>query len=147
MKYWDSSALVPLCMEEAATERMIGLYRADPAVITWWGSEIECASALARLEREGLMATERVSAAMERLKDLRAAWHEIQPSQVLRDTAVRLLRVHPLRAADAMQLSSAVIASDREPSALEIVTLDARLASAARREGFAVVGIELLDDA
>ena len=147
MKYWDSSALVPLCVEETATERMIALYRADPVVITWWGSEIECASALARLEREGAMATEKVSLALERLKDLRAAWHEIQPSQSLRDTAVRLLRVHPLRAADAMQLSSAIIASDREPSALEIVTLDARLASAARREGFAVAGIESLGDA
>lgn len=147
MKYWDGSALVPLCVDEAATERMIRLYRADPVVITWWGGEIECASALARLEREGVMTTERVSAAMERLKDLRAAWHEIQPSQGLRDTAVRLLRAHPLRAADAMQLSSAVIASDREPSALEIVTLDARLASAARREGFTVVGIGSLDEA
>jgi hypothetical protein len=147
VRYWDSSALVPLCVDEDATQRMIGLYRADSVVITWWGSEIECASALARLERDGVMATERVSAAMERLRGLRAAWHEIQPSQALRDTAVRLLRVHPLRAADAMQLSSAVIASDREPSALEIVTLDARLASAARREGFAIIGIESPDEA
>ena len=141
MRYWDSSALVPLCVEEAATERMMALYRSDPVVVTWWGSEIECASAFARLEREGAMAPDRVSAAMDRLRALRDAWHEVQPSQSLRDTAVRLLRVHPLRAADAMQLSSAVIASDREPSTLEIVTLDARLASAARREGFSVTGV------
>lgn len=139
MKYWDSSALVPLCVDEVVTERMIGFYRADPVVLTWWGSEIECASALARLEREGAMTAESVSVAMDRLKVLRVAWHEIQPSQALRDTAVRLLRVHPVRAADAMQLASAVIASDREPATLEIVTLDTRLAAAARREGFAVI--------
>lgn len=116
------------------------IYRADPAVVTWWGSEIECVSALARLEREGSMTTEMVSEAIARLKSLGAAWHEVQPTQVLRDTAVRLLRVHPLRAADSVQLASAVIAADRDPGALEIISLDARLAAAARREGFSVLG-------
>lgn len=141
MKYWDSSAIVPLCVEEAATARMLGLYRADPMVVTWWGSEIECASALARLEREGAMTAEGVSAAMSRLKQLSIAWHEVQPSPSIRDTSIRLLRVHPLRAADALQLSAAVIAADAAPATLEVVTLDERLASAARREGFPVGGI------
>jgi hypothetical protein len=87
------------------------------------------------------MTSEGVSAAMGRLKGLRIAWHEVQPSQSMRDTSVRLLRVHPLRAADALQLSAAVIAADLVPSTLEVVTLDERLASAARREGFPVTGI------
>jgi predicted nucleic acid-binding protein len=142
VKYWDSSALVPLCLDEAYSARMIGLYRADPVVVTWWGSEIECASAFARLEREGALTPAVMSEALDRLKGLRGAWHEVQPSQLLRDTAVRLIRVHPLRAADAVQLSSAVIASDREPVTLGLITLDARLASAARREGFTVLGAE-----
>lgn len=142
MKYWDSSALVPLCVDEASSTRLTELYRADPAVITWWGSEIECVSAFARLEREDAMSGVMVSAAIDRLKALKSAWHEVQPSQALRDTAVRLLRVHPLRAADAVQLSSAMIVSDHAPSAIELVTLDARLASAARREGFAVIGTD-----
>lgn len=142
MKYWDSSALVPLCVEEASSPRLVALYRADPAVITWWGSEIECVSALARLERDDALSAAMVSAAMERLKELKSAWHEVQPSQSLRETAVRLLRVHPLRVADATQLSSAVIVSDHQPSAIELVTLDARLASAARREGFSVIGAD-----
>ena len=139
MKYWDSSALVPLCVEETSTTRMLRIYRSDPAVVTWWGSDIECVSALARLEREGAMTSAMVSSAMDRLAALRAAWHEIQPSRAVRDTAVRLLRMHPLRAPDAIQLSSAVIAADREPAALEFVSLDARLASAAQREGFPLV--------
>ncbi len=141
MKYWDSSAIVPLCVDESATARMLRLYRSDPVVVTWWGSEIECASALARLEREGAMTAESVSTAIDRLKELRVAWHEVQPSQSMRDTSIRLLRVHPLRAADALQLSAAVIAADLAPSTLEVVTLDERLASAARREGFPVGGI------
>lgn len=142
MRYWDSSALVPLCVAEDSSPRMLELYRSDPAVITWWGSEIECVSAFARLERDDAMTAAMVSSAMDRLKSLRTAWHEVQPSQSLRDTALRLLRVHPLRAADAVQLSSAVISADHDPSALGLVTMDARLASAARREGFPVLGIE-----
>ncbi len=142
MKYWDSSALVPLCVDEASSPRMREIYRADPTVVTWWGSEIECVSAFARLEREGAMTTEMVSEAVARLRSLGAAWHEVQPTQALRDTAVRLLRVHPLRSADSVQLAAAVIAADREPAALEIVSLDARLASAARREGFTVVSAD-----
>jgi hypothetical protein len=138
VKYWDSSALVPLCVSEASTPRLIELYRTDPVIVTWWGSEIECASALARLEREGGMAAEGVTEAFDRLKALRAQWHEVLSSQALRHTAIRLLRVHPLRAANAAQLAAALMACDREPGALQMITLDARLAGAARREGFSV---------
>ena len=140
MKYWDSSALVSLCVDEASSPRVRELYRSDPAVIAWWGSGIECISTFARLEREGAMTADMVSAAIERLGGLGSAWHEVLPSQALRDTAMRLLRVHPLRAADAVQLSSAVIVADREPASLQIVSLDERLAAAARREGFTVLG-------
>jgi hypothetical protein len=139
VKYWDSSALVPLCVDEASSPRMHEVYRADPTVVTWWGSEIECVSALARLERESAVTAEMVSAAIARLKSLGAAWHEVQPTPLLRETAVRLLRVHLLRGADAVQLASALVAADREPATLEIVSLDARLAAAARREGFTVI--------
>ena len=85
------------------------------------------------------MTAEMVSEAVARLRSLGAAWHEVQPTQALKDTAVRLLRVHPLRSADSVQLAAAVMAADREPAALEIVSLDVRLASAARREGFTVL--------
>jgi hypothetical protein len=51
------------------------------------------------------------------------------------------LRVHPLRAADALQLAAAFIAAERRPSSLELVTLDDRLAVAARKEGFAVIEV------
>lgn len=141
MKYWDSSALVPLCVDEASSPRMHEIYRLDPIIVTWWGSEIECVSALARLERENALTSDMISAAIARLRSLGAAWHEVQPTRSLRDTALRLLRVHPLRGADAVQLASAVIAADREPATLEIVSLDNRLAAAARREGFAVTGL------
>ncbi len=57
----------------------------------------------------------------------------------MRDQAGRLLRLHPLRAADALQLAAAIIACEHQPESLPLVTLDQRLAEAARREGFAVL--------
>ncbi len=54
---------------------------------------------------------------------------------------MRFLRVHPLRAADALQLAAAFTASERRPASLEIVTLDERLADAARKEGFTLIDV------
>ena len=51
------------------------------------------------------------------------------------------LRVHPLRAADALQLAAAFVAAERRPASLQVVTLDERLADAMRKEGFALVDI------
>jgi predicted nucleic acid-binding protein len=57
----------------------------------------------------------------------------------VRLTADRLLRVHPLRAADAFQLAAAISAIEERPSSLWLVTLDRGLAQAAEREGFKVI--------
>lgn len=58
----------------------------------------------------------------------------------VRERARRLLESHPLRAADALQLAAALIASEEEPKDLPFVTLDRRLALAAEKEGFKVLG-------
>ena len=77
--------------------------------------------------------------ALEHLRQLSASWHEIDPSDEIREAAARFLRVHPLRAADALQLAAAFAAAERRPTSLEMVTLDDRLADAARKEGFVVL--------
>jgi predicted nucleic acid-binding protein len=107
-------------------------------MLVWWGTEIECASALARHEREKSMDAEEIMAAVDNLEVLLAAWDEVPPSDQIRRTARRLLRVHPLRAADALQLAAAIAGAESQPPTLEFVTLDQRLADAARREGFPV---------
>lgn len=142
MKFWDSSALLPLLVQEAATTDLTALAVRDPAILVWWATEIECASALARLEREGALDEGAATLAFDRLRQLAEAWHEIDASDTLRATAVRLLRVHPLRAADAMQLAAAILASEHRPASLEVVILDQRLAAAARKEGFRVLGFD-----
>jgi predicted nucleic acid-binding protein len=139
MRFWDSSALVPLFVEERSSGDMRVLYEDDPEVLVWWSTSVECVSALARLEREGSLASDGMAAALERLDAIAAAWREVLPIADARRIAIRLLRVHALRAADALQLAAAIIASELHPATLPLVTLDDRLAAAAEREGFRVV--------
>jgi uncharacterized protein len=141
VKFWDASAIVPLLVAEAATRSLQALAKQDSDMVAWWGSQVECASALARLERADQLDRRGGALAFDRLKRLADGWHEIEPSEVVRENALRFLRVHPLRAADALQLAAAFIAAERRPASLEVVTLDDRLADAARREGFAVIDV------
>lgn len=109
-------------------------------MLVWWGSEIECASAVARLERSRDLSAAHANGALERLDALARSWHEIEPLDAVRRTARRLLRVHPLRSGDAQQLAAAIVAAEGDPTTLEFVCLDDRLADAATREGFPVIG-------
>jgi predicted nucleic acid-binding protein len=134
--FWDASAIVPLLVMEPATEALQRLAGRNAPMLVWWDSEVECASALARLERDGALDQRAASEAFDRLRQIADGWHEVDPNDDLRETAVRFLRVHPLRASDALQLAAAFVAAEGRPSSLELVTLDDRLAGAARREGF-----------
>jgi uncharacterized protein len=139
VKFWDASAIVPLLVAEESTRRLQALVAKDTAMLVWWGSAVECISGLARLERDGALNARAMMQALQLLRQLSASWHEVDPSDEIRETAVRFLRVHPLRAADALQLAAAFAAAERRPASLEIVTLDDRLANAARKEGFVVL--------
>jgi predicted nucleic acid-binding protein len=139
MKFWDASGIVPLLVRQGRTREMEHLLARDPAMVTWWGTPVECLSALMRMVREGRLADEDVRDAELRLHELRNGWDEVLPGEACRRTAERMLRVHPLRAADALQLAAALIAADHDPSRLEFVCLDQRLMAAARREGFTPV--------
>ena len=138
MKFWDSSALVPLLVEEEATAPLRDLFLAEPGMIAWWGTPVECASALSRREREGHLSPQAETEALARLDALARHWHRIEPVDAVLETARRLLRVHPLRAADSLQLAAAFLASEGRPPTLELVCLDDRLVIAAQREGFPV---------
>lgn len=139
MKFWDSSAIVPLLVEQSHTQAMLKLCGQDKEMLAWWGTEVECVSAIARLEREEKLTQEDTLFAIERLKELKKVWHEVQPIEDIRMTAERLLRVHALRAADALQIAAAFIVCEGRPSGLEFVCLDSRLTLAAQKEGFSVI--------
>ena len=139
MRFWDASAIVPLLIAEASTRRLQLLAASDPDMLVWWGSAVECVSALARLERRAALDARATLLAFDRLKQLAAGWYEIEPSDIVRETAIRFLRVHPLRAANALQLAAAFVAAEQRPASLTVIALDDHLASAAQKEGFAVI--------
>jgi predicted nucleic acid-binding protein len=136
LRYWDSSAVIPLLVVEVSSSRMDALLRDDAAIVTWWSTPVECVSALARLERDGSLTLPDMRSALDRLRQASLGWVEVPATADVRAQATRLLRVHPLRAADSLQLAAALVAADFQPSTLPFVTLDGRLAAAAEREGF-----------
>ncbi len=79
MRFWDSSAILPLLVEETSTPSALDYYGNNPGIVAWWGTPVECASALARLERETRLNSAEVTQALGQLATLQAAWHEVQP--------------------------------------------------------------------
>ncbi len=135
MRFWDSSALVPLVLRQPRSEHARRLFEEDREPVVWWGSAVECASAIARLHRDGHLDRRGEQEARALLDALRGSWFEVQPSDGVREQALRLLRLHPLRAADSLQLAAALewVGTPREGA---FVTFDERLHEAAQREGF-----------
>ena len=139
MKFWDTSAIVPLCVSEPATPGVRRIASADTALVVWWATRTECVSAFARRRREGQLAASAERQARRVLLALAAEWSEVLPGDPVRERAERLLGVHPLRAADAFQLAAALVWSRGETRACTIVSFDERLRAAAEREGFSVL--------
>ncbi len=142
MKFWDSSAIVPLLVAQRHSERAARLFQSDPELIVWWGARVECVSAIARLERDGALGAAALSTSFARLQEFAKIWDEVQPTERLRSIAERLLRVHQLRAADAFQLAAMVEVGGEEPRDLDVVCFDDRLTAAALREGFRLASAE-----
>ncbi|MFH0813399.1 MAG: type II toxin-antitoxin system VapC family toxin [Pseudomonadota bacterium] len=139
MKFWDSSAIIPLFLKEPATETVRGLIRSDEDVVVWWATLVECVSALSRRRREGALSVDAERQARTILAGLSAEWSEVYPTEIVRQRAERLLMVHPLRAVDAFQLAAALIWAEEIPRGLEVVCLDQNLREAVLREGFTVL--------
>ena len=139
MRFWDSSAIIPLCLKESASESAKDLLKGEEDIVVWWTTRIECLSALSRRQREKTLSSGDGLKAMAILSALAAAWSEVQPTEMVRQRAERLLSIHPLRAADALQLAAALIWAQESPQGLEFVCLDQNLREAALREGFSIL--------
>lgn len=139
MRFWDTSAIVPLLLEQEASATVRGFLDEDRVMAAWWGTPVECASAAARLRRAGSLSVTDEQEVLRLLGTLRTSWLEILPSDEVREEAMRLLRVHALNAADALQLAAAAVLAGGGRSEVALVTFDERLALAARLEGFEVL--------
>lgn len=140
MRFWDTSALIPLFVAERDTAQAERWLRGDPAVVVWMLTRVELLSAFARRRRAEAAAARRLLAARRELLRAWEHWSEVTAAEVVRRHAERVVETHPLRAADALQLGAALVAAEDSPSSLEFVSLDRNLATAAEREGFRVLG-------
>lgn len=148
MRFWDSSSLIPLTVDEPTSDLMTAVLREDLDIVVWWGTEAECVGGLAHKFREGHFTSGEVDAALERLAVLIENWTELRPSDELRVRAERLLFTHPLKTADAFQLAAALLWCADDPREAAFVCQDNNLRLAARREGFVVLpAYEDLQDA
>ncbi|MBI1726201.1 MAG: type II toxin-antitoxin system VapC family toxin [Candidatus Rokubacteria bacterium] len=140
MRFWDTSALIPLIVAERGTALAERLLRDDPAVVVWTLTRVELLSALARRRREEPAAARRLLDAKREILAAWPRWSEVTAVEVVRRHAERVVDTHAIRAADALQIGAALVAAGDDPAALEFVTFDQPQAAAAEREGFRVRG-------
>lgn len=139
MKFWDASAIIPLCLQEPRTSLLRRVAEEDSTMVAWWAAPVECYSAFARLRRDGILTRANEDQARHVLASLVAAWIEIEPSREVRQNAGRALLLHPLRAADSLQLAAALVWVRGHADGHHFICLDHRLREAAHREGFLVL--------
>lgn len=139
MRFWDASAIVPLIVPERESSACGEELARDRHLIVWGLTPVEALSAVHRQRREGRLTDAALKQARRRLESLRSAWTEVRDLPLAAARAERLLAVHALRAADALQLASALLACDETPARLPFVCLDGNLRSVAIREGFEVL--------
>jgi uncharacterized protein len=139
LRFWDSSALLAIALGEAPQERLQYLLRTDDEYALWWATRVECEGGLARAQLAGRLGAAARRTARAFLDALYRKALEIEPNIEVRKHALRLVGVHPLRAADALQLGSALFWCQEQPAGIPFVCLDDRLREAAAKEGFRVL--------
>lgn len=139
MRFWDSSAIVPLCCRQPGAAALMDLLVADDEVVVWRAARVECISALARLEREGAFSDGELRQGREVPYAMSDRWSEVSATPAVRENAEQLLQRHPLRAADSVQLAAALVWRAGPKSGFTLVTLDERLREAGSGEGFATL--------
>ncbi len=139
MRFWDSSALVPLIVTQANSKAVDQWLSEDASIAVWTLTSVEIASAVRRLARERSMGEAAGHQAETRIDELLRSSHTVIDVDAVKSHARRLLRLHPLRAADAMQLGAAWEWASGRPEGRVFHSLDGRLSLAARQEGFRVI--------
>ncbi len=134
--FWDTSAIVPSFLRESASEQMEKLLGGDRQVAIWWATPLECQSAIHRRHRRAPLPDTALQEAFRRLKILAETAETVSPTDDVLRKAGRLLARHLLRAADALQLSAALVWYEEQQAGQPFVCLDHRLREAAGREGF-----------
>ena len=133
--FWDTSALIPLCVRQSSTPAAISLYKRF-SVVVWWATPVEIESGLARLVRMNHLTPADWAQARRLASTLADSWSVIQPTESVRAKAMQLVERYDLRAADAFQLAAALEGCEDMPRDLPFFTADERLFQSALLTGF-----------
>lgn len=136
--FWDSSSLVPICVQQQASPTVRRLAK-QYEVVVWWSTPVELSSAFSRLVRAGELTRAGQLLAEDSLKSLRSRWREVLPAETLRDEAEMLLARFPLSSADALQLAAAMTWTGGHPRGRVFICGDVRLLDAAEQLGFRTI--------
>ena len=136
---WDTSAIIPLCCHQEASQGLRRTARRIRRVVAWWGTTVEARSAFSRLLRDGKISARGWKQAIARLDVQRASWLEVLPSERVREIAETLPEQYGLRALDSFQLASALVWCKEQPRGRLFVCCDLRLSEAGVKAGFEVL--------
>lgn len=133
--FWDTSSLIPVCVNQLTTPKAQTLDRTYRKSV-WWGTPVEMRGAFARLSRTGQISSNGQVQALVVLDRLRREWREVDPSHRLRERAEEIIDRFSLKSADALQLAAAWIWCLGSPRNRPFICGDAQLLDAARELGF-----------
>lgn len=136
LAYLDTSALVKLCVAEPGTDLVAAVWDGADLVVTSRLADAEVRAVLASGRRAGALDDDAARTAAAAWRRLSAGLRLVETVPAVLDEAARLVERHPLRAADAVHLASALVL--RSPDLL-VLAWDEHLAAAARAEGLTVL--------
>jgi len=139
VRFWDTSALLPLFVDEPTTDECRALLSSDPVIIVWEATHIELLSAIARCRRHSSGLDDLLATVRHDVMERWPTWARVSDWPKVSTRAQRLVNLHPLKSADALQLAAALTVTEDQPHRLPFVTRDRTLAHAAQLEGFPVI--------
>lgn len=139
--FWDTSAIIPLCVRQDSTPEARRVGRMFSKRIIWAGTRVEITSSISRLKRMGEIDARNMSVARRQWKKFLGPAHEVKEMSRLLSLAVDLPEQYGIRSLDAFQLAAALVWCNEKPSNRPFVCSDKRLSEAATAAGFDVVSL------
>lgn len=134
--YLDTSAFVPLLIDEPTSQACGDLWDAADRLVTTRLTHVEAAAALAMAERLGRITSEEHDAGRERLTELWPEVDVVELDEQLMTAAAQAAMTHSSRGYDSVHVAAAVTVNDEY---LVAAAGDGRLLDAWRADGVAVV--------
>jgi predicted nucleic acid-binding protein len=138
LAFWDSSSVVPVCIQQPASISLKEL-TIDYGMVVSWFAAVEIRGSFARLLRMSQITPNDQVQALVFLDELRSEWREVRPTEALRQRAEGFVEHFPLRSADALQLASAWEWCQGHPRNRPFISGDAKLLEAAFLLGFKII--------